>query len=770
MPSFLTGAFAIAGMAAAAGPVLIHLLNRRRHRTLHWAAMDFLREAAQRSRRYLRLRDLLLLVVRTACLLLFGLAMARPYLADSQAGSSIGQPVHAVLVVDNSLSMGYQRLEGTVLAEAKQRARQFIGRLPPGSQISVLPTCGGGFSGDAYRTREDALEALEAIAVVDCQTSAVQALDMAREACQRVSQPAAKRVVFLGDQQAINWPSANLDQQLGQGVDLQVVQVAPDRPENAWVADLRLEDGVADLETNATLVSTVNYQGPAPRKDVQVTLAIDGVPVASKTIDLEPGQSRQVTFTYRFDVATEPGRSVFSSAMVSIPADRLAADDQRSLALPVVAALPVVFVDQWGDEEDPVRNQYGETFRLRRLLAPITSRGDRGRQLVRIRHIRISELSREALEDARLLVIAGVESPQGAVPLVRQYIEQGGRVLLAAGGAFDPAAWNQAAWLDGGGILPLPLEPDLVGVRPDEAPDRVEPFFLNTATLSGEYFHWDHISPEETADLFRQPIFFQAVATDIRPAAFEHLAADLPKPVSPTADPAADWLLWATAAARTADDASSSSPRSPDALRPHTLASFTNNHPALAQRNIGRGKVLLYTSGLGSDWNTLTATNAVIVLDRICRSLLLETLPRRTIETTGRLTLAVDPQERRNRFTLLRPHGAPEPLGIDALGGDAYGLTLDDLLERGNYRVACYRLDGDAEGSQGKLWEIPIAVNGPAPEGDLRTLDRESLAERVGDRGYRWVAQAEPIDVDGAQIRGQDSWRWLMGAVLAGLV
>src|SRR5687767_13849250 len=125
---FFTPAFAIAGLLAAAGPVIIHLLNRRRYRTVQWAAMDFLREAMQRNRRTLQLRDLLLLALRTLCVLLFGLAMARPYFNRSDAGIDPDQPVHAVLVVDNSLSMAYARLDGTLLDEARTRAGEFIQR------------------------------------------------------------------------------------------------------------------------------------------------------------------------------------------------------------------------------------------------------------------------------------------------------------------------------------------------------------------------------------------------------------------------------------------------------------------------------------------------------------------------------------------------------------------------------------------------------------------------------------------------------------------
>ena len=60
MLSFDASTFAIAGALAAAGPIIIHLLNRRRFRVVEWAAMDFLREALERNRRVMHFRDILL--------------------------------------------------------------------------------------------------------------------------------------------------------------------------------------------------------------------------------------------------------------------------------------------------------------------------------------------------------------------------------------------------------------------------------------------------------------------------------------------------------------------------------------------------------------------------------------------------------------------------------------------------------------------------------------------------------------------------------------
>ena len=158
--SFLTSTFLIA-LVAAAGPVLIHLLNRRRYRTIDWAAMEFLRAAIRRSKRIMEIRDLLLLLLRTLAVLLFVLAMARPFFSSSGENAYKGEPVHAVMIIDNSLSMAYKVFDKTLLELAKERAGGFIKKLPKGSRISILPLCDRdtAHQRNVYASGEDALEA-----------------------------------------------------------------------------------------------------------------------------------------------------------------------------------------------------------------------------------------------------------------------------------------------------------------------------------------------------------------------------------------------------------------------------------------------------------------------------------------------------------------------------------------------------------------------------------------------------------------------------------
>ena len=80
------------------------------------------------------------------------LLVARVSELAQSAGASSREPVHAVVVLDNSRSMGARLLGGTLLDAAKQRAATALGTLPRGSRVTVLPLCGpeGSYTLDAH--------------------------------------------------------------------------------------------------------------------------------------------------------------------------------------------------------------------------------------------------------------------------------------------------------------------------------------------------------------------------------------------------------------------------------------------------------------------------------------------------------------------------------------------------------------------------------------------------------------------------------------------
>ena len=114
------------GLAAVSVPIIIHLLNRRKFQKVVWAAMRFIQASVERNQRWMRVEDLILLVLRCALLALLALALARP--AFKNAGAQfLGQSkVTAVLILDNSASMGMS--DGTMTRFDKRGTRRRIAK------------------------------------------------------------------------------------------------------------------------------------------------------------------------------------------------------------------------------------------------------------------------------------------------------------------------------------------------------------------------------------------------------------------------------------------------------------------------------------------------------------------------------------------------------------------------------------------------------------------------------------------------------------------
>ena len=92
------------GLFAAAIPVIIHLLNRRRFRTVKWAATTFLLKASRESRGKKKLKHFLILACRALAIAALVFAVARP-LIGGFLGSGSGSVGTVVLVLDRSASM-----------------------------------------------------------------------------------------------------------------------------------------------------------------------------------------------------------------------------------------------------------------------------------------------------------------------------------------------------------------------------------------------------------------------------------------------------------------------------------------------------------------------------------------------------------------------------------------------------------------------------------------------------------------------------------------
>ena len=110
------------GLPLVLVPVIIHLINRLRHKPQPWAAMMFLLQATRASTSHAKLRQWLVLLFRALAVLALVLFIARP-LAGGWLGWTLSPaPDVIVIVLDRSASME-SRLAGQTVTKREQAVK-----------------------------------------------------------------------------------------------------------------------------------------------------------------------------------------------------------------------------------------------------------------------------------------------------------------------------------------------------------------------------------------------------------------------------------------------------------------------------------------------------------------------------------------------------------------------------------------------------------------------------------------------------------------------
>ncbi len=130
-PSFL---FALLAIAI---PVIIHLFSFKRHKTVYFSNVDFLKDIKKESKKQSRLKQLLILAARILTIIFLVFAFAQPYIPTNQDERK--QPNQLVAVyVDNSFSMNALSEQGQLLEIARNKALEICLAYPSGTKFQLF--------------------------------------------------------------------------------------------------------------------------------------------------------------------------------------------------------------------------------------------------------------------------------------------------------------------------------------------------------------------------------------------------------------------------------------------------------------------------------------------------------------------------------------------------------------------------------------------------------------------------------------------------------
>ena len=445
---------ALFGLAAISIPIIIHLLNQFQVKEVTWAAMRFLQESIEKITRRLQLEDILLLILRCLLIAFLIFALSRPTWMSGERTSGAHQ-VSAVIILDDSYSMGLTNGITTSFQRAQTAAEQILAAFPTGSSSALFLAANNVQPVIAQPTFDFSLlrQTIRQAKVTDRATDLSNALQLAVTTLQKHQGSEAKEIYVLTDGQANGWPSLDqLEKQLadvGKQITVHLVLVGDAAQSNLGITDLRMDSGLAPVgQPLRCAVQVFNGSGTEAR-DVRVSLNVDDEPaVDEKIIDsIQPNTSSSVALFAK--LRTEG----YHTITAQIPHDRLPADDQRTLAVRTVREVKVLLVNggtslQATDADD---------FYVRNALTPVAP-GDLANYYVKTTTINAGQLGVTSLDDYDAVYLLDVGQVDASfVPTLTHFVQQGGGLVIFPGPGANIDALNQDLGKDD--FLPAHLGP-----------------------------------------------------------------------------------------------------------------------------------------------------------------------------------------------------------------------------------------------------------------------------------------------------------------------
>jgi hypothetical protein len=124
-------------------PLLIHLFRRRRAAVVPFPDLRLLQQIQNAAIRPSRIKEYLLLAVRTLIILLLALSLARPMVSLNLPGWLSGASQTCVIIMDNSASMAAKDRDTTMLNQAKRSAGQALKTMGPNTRAAVISAVPG---------------------------------------------------------------------------------------------------------------------------------------------------------------------------------------------------------------------------------------------------------------------------------------------------------------------------------------------------------------------------------------------------------------------------------------------------------------------------------------------------------------------------------------------------------------------------------------------------------------------------------------------------
>ena len=411
------------GMLAITIPIIIHLISLRHTRDTEFSTLRFIKSLKHETIRRLRIKQWLLVLLRTIAILCLILMFSRPLMTGTLTSKLAGDiESRAVIIVDNSASMAVHTGDGTLLDRAKSSLPAILKGLEGETTVELYQTNPPRklFSG-SHEEGRSIMTGVKGIVQTNMTDNLWTMIDSVLQMVE-ASEPNRECFIISDFQSA---PSFTIDS-LNPNSDWKYYCILQPKVENnisisevSVLSQIKLPNHLVKLNTR------VGNGGVTDKRNIPVELYLNDERVGQIVSQFEPSKFKDFMFQ------VYPGKTGIINGKIVIPDDDFPMDNFRNFDLVIPNQIAVKVIGQ----------SMEELFLLDLALSAITGETE----LLLIDRDLSDDVERLFLSDIDILLLHNPTNlSNSAIEDLQRFLMNGGGLIWFVGNDLnqtDPVAW-----------------------------------------------------------------------------------------------------------------------------------------------------------------------------------------------------------------------------------------------------------------------------------------------------------------------------------------
>ncbi len=423
-------------------PTIIHLLGRQKYQKVEFSSLRFLKKLEHDVIRRLKLRQIILLILRTLLILFLILVFARPYRTGSSPGIFLGSGETFYLVIDNSSSMSEVSRGKDLLETSIENLNYAMEEIEFPVILNIVKSTQPGviFGKGLVRSSSQLEKEISEIRTKPFLGRIDKSLITATKDIEK-SHEASASVWIVSDFQKGSWESAKLPEHpirriLKQKGIRSVLFPANQSGSNAAIYRVEIPEQINEKGSLSQVKAFIENWGKE-EKEVPVSLFLEGERVGQTVVTVAPHKRRDVSFDF-IPMVSGP-----LSGVIKIGEDNLLNDNKRYFVLNIPQTIRVLIVGR--DAEDG-------RFLMRALQVENSS-------LIEVKFVPPGLLPMEDFLNYDVIIFSNIDKIQSSAKTsLQSFLNKGRGIIIFPGNECSPEVFN-SFWADGFGF------PKLKGTR-----------------------------------------------------------------------------------------------------------------------------------------------------------------------------------------------------------------------------------------------------------------------------------------------------------------